>query len=67
MRDVTSSSSSSRHSSSSSSLGAAGGCSTPDMERVCLREARSGFFLELPSERGGHCERPKHRSMFMVK
>lgn len=57
MADVTSSSSSSRHSSSSSSLGAAGGGSTPDMERVILRDARSGFFLEAPAVRGGHCWR----------
>lgn len=67
MAEVTSSSSSSRHSSSSSSLGDSGGGSTPDMERVSLRDARSGFFLEAGAERGGPCCRSKHHSIDLIQ
>lgn len=48
---LTWSSSSSKLSSSSSSLGV-DWPSTPPIERVCLRDARSGFLLDSPPERG---------------
>lgn len=55
--ELTSSSSSSKLSSISSFLGVRGS-SHPPMERVCLRDVRSGFLLDSPPaapERGGRC------------